>query len=99
MGIKDLVGSPSFTLTKEYKARDLTLHHFDFYRIDEAGLMANTLEDIVAVPNTIVAVEWADLVKSVLPTERLRIHIKAIDENSRRFKFYYPDNLTYLIPH
>lgn len=98
MGIKDLVGSPTFTLSSEYKAGDLTLHHYDFYRIGEPGLMINTLTDIIGDPKSVIAVEWADLVTTVLPPERLSIHIHATDETSRKFRFHYPEHLTYLIP-
>lgn len=98
MGIKDLVGSPSFTLSSEYKAGDLTLHHFDFYRLGEAGLMTNTIGEVLGKPEAVVAVEWADMIDTVLPQNRLSIHIRAIDENSRHLKFSYPEELVYLIP-
>jgi tRNA threonylcarbamoyladenosine biosynthesis protein TsaE len=98
MGVKDLVGSPSFTLSSEYKAGDLTLHHFDFYRLGEPGLMTNTISDVLGKPETVVAVEWADLIDTVLPSDRLSIRIRAIGDNSRHLKFSYPEHLTYLIP-
>jgi tRNA threonylcarbamoyladenosine biosynthesis protein TsaE len=98
MGVKDLVGSPSFTLSSEYKAGDLTLHHFDFYRLGEPGLMTNTISDVIGKPETVVAVEWADLIDTVLPSDRLSIRIRAIGDNSRHLKFSYPEHLTYLIP-
>lgn len=98
MGVKDIVGSPSFTISSEYKVGDLTLHHFDFYRLGEAGLMTNTLGDVLGDPQAVIAVEWADLVTTTLPADRLKIHIRAKDENSRHLKFTYPEHLTYLIP-
>lgn len=99
MGVKDIVGSPSFTLSSEYKAGDLTLHHYDFYRLGEAGLMTNTLAEVIGKPETVVAVEWADLVvDTVLPADRLSIHIRAVDDNSRHIRFSYPEHLVYLIP-
>lgn len=98
MGVKDLVGSPSFTLSSEYRAGDLTLHHYDFYRLGEPGLMTNTIGEVLGRPETVVAVEWADMIDTVLPQNRLSIHIRAIDENSRHLKFSYPEELVYLIP-
>lgn len=98
MGVKGIVGSPSFTLSSEYKAGDLVLHHYDFYRLGEPGLMTHTLNDVLGRPEAVVAIEWADLVDTVLPQDRLTIHLRAIDENSRHIRFSYPADLNYLIP-
>lgn len=98
MGVKDIVGSPSFTLSSEYKAGDLTLHHYDFYRLGEPGLMTNTLGEVLGKPEAVVAIEWADLVDTVLPSDRLSIRIRATDENSRHLHFSYPEHMVYLIP-
>ncbi len=98
MGIKDIVGSPSFTLSSEYKAGDLTLHHYDFYRLGEPGLMTNTLGEVIGKPEAVVAVEWANLVDTLLPQDRLSIHIRAIGDNSRHLRFSYPEHMIYLIP-
>ena len=98
MGIKDIFGSPSFTLSSEYKAGDLTLHHYDFYRLGEPGLMTNTLGEVIGKPEAVVAVEWANLVDTLLPQDRLSIHIRAIGDNSRHLRFSYPEHMIYLIP-
>ena len=98
MGIKDMVGSPSFTVASQYKAGDLTLHHYDFYRLDEPGIMSNELSEILGDPQSVVAVEWANLIDTVLPSQRLTIHIRTTDENRRKFKFVYPAHLIYLLP-
>lgn len=98
MGIKDLVGSPTFTISSEYKAGDLTLHHFDFYRLGEPGIISNELDEIIGIPKNVVAIEWADLVNKVLPQNRLSIHIHTLGETNRKLKFHYTDDLSYLIP-
>lgn len=98
MGIKDLVGSPSFTIASEYKAGDLTLHHFDFYRLGEPGIVGSELSEILGIPENVVAIEWADLVNTVLPQNRLSIHIHSLGETDRKLKFHYTKDLQYLIP-
>ncbi len=36
--VEEVVQSPTFTISRLYHARDgLELHHFDFYRLPEAG--------------------------------------------------------------
>lgn len=99
MGSSDAVRSPSFTLSNQYNAGKLTLHHFDFYRLKEPGIMRDELAELVGDPETVVAVEWADIVEDVLPTERLTITIKATGETQREFEFSYPATLEYLIPY
>lgn len=76
LGVDEDVQSPSFTISRTYKARDnLTLEHYDFYRLNEAGVMAYELSESIADPKTVVLVEWAETVASVLPSERIVIRI------------------------
>lgn len=98
MGSDDDVSSPSFTLNNQYKAGKLTLHHFDFYRIQEPGIMRQELVEVLQDPNVSVAVEWADPVRSVLPDERLTIRMTPDGDTGRKFEFSYPGSLGYLVP-
>lgn len=98
MGSRDAVRSPSFTLSNEYRSKNLTLYHFDFYRLKEPGIMRDELAEALADPAAIVTVEWADLVEDVLPEKRLRITIKVTGEDSRELIFTYPESLAYLAP-
>lgn len=98
MGSSDKVRSPSFTISNVYAAGDLTLYHFDFYRLNDAGIVANELAEVVDDPKAVVAVEWASIVEDVLPAERLTIRIKTTGEFTREFTFTYPEKLKYLIP-
>lgn len=98
LGSHDRVTSPSFTLSNRYQAGKLTLHHFDFYRLDEPGIMRRELAEVLEDPSAIVAVEWAGAVEDVLPAERLSINIRATGELERTFEFSCPDQLNYLLP-
>jgi len=98
MGSHDKVASPSFTISREYKAGDLTLYHFDFYRLSDPGIVANELAEVVDDPKAVVAVEWADIVEDVLPADKLTIRIKTTGEFTREFTFAYSEKLQYLIP-
>jgi tRNA threonylcarbamoyladenosine biosynthesis protein TsaE len=98
MGSRDPVRSPSFTLSHQYKAGKLTLHHFDFYRLKEPGIMSRELTEVLEDPQAVVAVEWADIVEDGLPEDRLTINIKVTGEDKREFEFNYPKNLGYLFP-
>lgn len=97
MGSLDRVSSPSFTLTNQYKAGDLTLQHFDFYRLSEPGIMRDELAEVVADPKMVTVVEWGGIVDDVLPAERLTIAITATTETGRELVFTYPTSLSYLM--
>jgi tRNA threonylcarbamoyladenosine biosynthesis protein TsaE len=97
LGSDDEVHSPSFTLSNEYKAGQLKIYHFDFYRLQEPGIMREELAEAVADLTGVVVVEWPEIVEDVLPPARLIIKIKATGENSRLLTFTYPKNLAYLL--
>ncbi|MFW6457307.1 MAG: tRNA (adenosine(37)-N6)-threonylcarbamoyltransferase complex ATPase subunit type 1 TsaE [Planctomycetota bacterium] len=62
------VTSPTFVLHKEYMG-DLTLHHFDAYRLEGAQSMIELGSDEVFADGGISAIEWADHVIECLPEE------------------------------
>lgn len=96
-GSKDKVASPTFTISKIYDCPDFQIHHFDFYRLPDAGLMANELNDIVNDPSIVTVVEWADAVKHVLPDSRLHIAIRQLANGDRELVFSAPATLFYLV--
>lgn len=93
---KDNVHSPSFTLSNEYHGAKLTLHHFDFYRLSEAGIMRDELAEVLAEPRAIVAVEWGEIVEDVLPKRKITIKIQATGDTTRDITMTYPAELNYL---
>ena len=97
MGSTDTVVSPSFTISREYKAGDKTMYHFDFYRLQDPGVVGNELAEVMGDPHAVVVVEWADIVGSVLPSRRLTIRIKSSGETARDFYFSCPPELHYLL--
>jgi tRNA threonylcarbamoyladenosine biosynthesis protein TsaE len=80
-GSHDKVGSPTFTLNKVYKTPNLEIHHFDFYRLDAAGVVADQLKESIENPKIITIVEWADIVGGVLPEGRISVEFKPVADN------------------
>ncbi len=97
LGSPDNVASPTFTISRLYKSPKLELHHFDFYRLNEPGVVAHELHDALEDPKAVAVVEWSDIVQHVLPDERLTIHLIATDENTRTINITYPQSLNYLL--
>lgn len=98
MGSSDHVASPTFTISREYKAKDRTLYHFDFYRLSEPGVVAAELEEFVDDPKAVVAIEWGEIVQGVLPDDHLQVRITRTGDNSRRIDMTYPPSLDYVMP-
>lgn len=85
MGVKNVVQSPTFTLSQLHKAdRGLELHHFDFYRLDEPGVMSAELAESLAQPNVVTAIEWGDIVHDILPKDRVTINLSVAQNDETR---------------
>lgn len=79
MGI-DEITSPTFTIIKEYVG-ELPLYHMDVYRLEDSKEDIGIEEYFDKGGVTII--EWADMIKDILPPERLDIKIKITGENTR----------------
>ncbi len=94
---KDKVASPTFTINRVYDTGNFQIHHFDFYRLHQPGIIADELAEVLGDSKVVVVVEWADVVQHVLPAKRLTINIKNTPEGSRQLIFQAPKELKYLI--
>lgn len=91
LGIRKRIISPTFVIIHQYKilphlgARCNAFYHIDLYRIEnERGLEGLGLEEIINDPQNIVAIEWAQKFKNLLPKDRIDIYFEYLDENKRR---------------
>ena len=83
--IDETIQSPSFTISRVYDTpHELRLAHYDFYRLQDAGIMADELREAAADAQTITIIEWADIVSGVLPEDHLTITIQATGESDRK---------------
>ncbi len=84
LGVEETVQSPSFTISRLYEAdRGRRLAHYDFYRLDDAGIMTDELAEAIRDTQTVVVIEWADAVSGVLPGNRLTMTITSPSEDTR----------------
>ena len=84
LDIEEPVTSPSFTISKVYALKNGgNLIHYDFYRLNDPGLMVNDLLEKLSNDKNIVVIEWADSVKELLPSKHLTISF-AYDEAGGR---------------
>lgn len=84
LGVSEDVQSPSFTISRVYDGRDdLQLAHYDFYRLNDAGIMADELHETIHDPRTVTVIEWAGIVSGVLPTDHMTLTITSPAETVR----------------
>ena len=76
LGVGGRIKSPTYTVMEPYRAGDLDIAHFDFYRFndprewEEAGF-----RDVFARPGLKLA-EWPEKADTALPTPDLALHIE-----------------------
>ena len=76
LAVEEAVQSPSFTISRVYSGRNgLVLAHYDFYRLTDAGIMAEELRETISDHKTVTIIEWGGVVEGVMPTDRLTIRI------------------------
>ena len=83
LGVAEAVTSPSFTISKRYAFPSGELVHYDFYRLDDPGIMREELDETLATPNTVVVVEWGGDVADLLPSYKTRLELTLNEDGSR----------------
>jgi len=96
-GSNDKVASPSFTISRLYSSNKLQIHHFDFYRLNDAGLMNFELGEALLDKKSVIVIEWGDLVKEILPKNRFKVSIKKTGINKRQIELSCSAQLSYLL--
>lgn len=64
------------------------LIHYDFYRLDDPGIMRDELAEALAEPNSVIVVEWGSDVADLLPLDKIRLEISLRDDGSRIVKIF-----------
>lgn len=96
-GSKDNVSSPSFTIKNVYSAPRYEIWHFDFYRLNQAGMVGYELEDALGDSKIVTVIEWAKDASKVLPEDRLKIQFTPSPDESRELTIRWPEKLEYLM--
>ncbi|MBP9761775.1 tRNA (adenosine(37)-N6)-threonylcarbamoyltransferase complex ATPase subunit type 1 TsaE [Candidatus Saccharibacteria bacterium] len=95
-GSSERVTSPTFTVSRAYRAPSFEIMHYDFYRLADAGIMAQEFRESVEDQSVVSIVEWSDVVKEMLPNDVLNITMTHSGPVSRDISCIYPPDLAYL---
>lgn len=92
LGVSEPVTSPSFTISKRYDFQtpggtNGELVHYDFYRLDDPGLMRDELAEALSQPNSVIVVEWGGDVADLLPGTKLQLNLSLNPDDSRTISF------------
>ncbi len=84
-GIKNKIVSPTFILMRTYG----NFYHLDLYRFEEnveKEVENLGLFDLMKNSKNIIAIEWAEKIKEVLPKETVWIRFETLNENERKIE-------------
>ena len=86
LGVKKNVLSPTFLIVKSYSIKKgRTLYHIDCYRLKNGKeLLELEWKEIIGNSKNIVAIEWADHVKRIIPKDALWISFVQGNELTER---------------
>lgn len=76
LGVKEPVSSPTFTIVQIYEEGRLPFYHFDVYRIGDIEEMDEIGYEDCFYGEGVSLIEWADLIKEILPEHYTQIVIE-----------------------
>lgn len=90
LGIDGDITSPTFGIINEYYGT-INLYHFDVYRINSLNEMEDTGYEEYFYSDGVCLIEWADMIKELIPSDAIWVHITKIPENDdfREIRLYH----------
>ena len=82
-GVKDVVGSPTFSIINEYYFSEGMIYHIDLYRLkDEQEAIRTGIEDCIYSDHTCF-VEWPEKAPGIFPADTVHAFIEVRDSETR----------------
>lgn len=83
MGLPDEVFSPTFALVNEYRGKNITMYHFDMYRIMNAEALETTGFYDYMSEDAVIVCEWTENIEGCLPKNAVNITIEHMGRDVR----------------
>ncbi len=88
LGVKEKITSPTFVIIKKFHLPYSVFHelyHIDCYRIKKPREILDLgFKEIISNPQNIIAIEWSDRIKKILPKDILFFKFDFINKNIRK---------------
>lgn len=95
LGIKEKILSPTFVILKKFnmgklkgqrlKAQIRWFYHVDCYRIKKTKeILELGFEEIISNHVNIIAIEWAEKIRKIIPKEAIWVKFEFIDKTNRK---------------
>ncbi|OGZ36003.1 MAG: tRNA (adenosine(37)-N6)-threonylcarbamoyltransferase complex ATPase subunit type 1 TsaE [Candidatus Portnoybacteria bacterium RIFCSPLOWO2_01_FULL_43_11] len=84
-GVKEKIISPTFVVLKKYGIKNINFYHIDCYRlVGPKDLIDLDFKEIINDSENIIAVEWAERVREILPGNSLWVKFEHWGKNKRK---------------
>ena len=83
LGVADQITSPTFTLVQTYETPEFALWHYDLYRLNSPDELHDLAID-EALQQGVCVIEWPEIAMSLLPQDRLDIHLASAASEDQR---------------
>ncbi len=87
LGVRGRITSPTFLIMRKFRGGKRSIYYIDAYRVGRRDLIKLGFKKMLKSPNIII-VEWADKVRSILPSGTIWIKLEhGKRENERQLTF------------
>ena len=85
--LEDEISSPTFTIVNEYKNSEISIYHFDLYRLSDIYEFEN-IGGEEYFDKGICIFEWGELIEDILPNDYIKIKFERIgnEDNFRKLE-------------
>ena len=93
LGIKEKILSPTFVILKRFSLFNKhykNFYHIDAYRIeDPKEMLLLGFKGILKDPKNIIAIEWAEKIKKILPKNCITLNFDVVKRDNRKISLKY----------
>lgn len=90
--LQNEISSPTFTIVNEYQNNDISIYHFDVYRLNDSSEFYE-IGGEEYFEKGICLIEWGELIQDVLPSNYIHITLKKDKSDTVRIlNIDFPEN-------
>jgi tRNA threonylcarbamoyladenosine biosynthesis protein TsaE len=83
LGMEDEANSPSFAIVNEYRGKEKTIYHFDFYRIERPEEAFDFGYEEYFYSGNMCFIEWPEKIEGLLPDDCLVMRFSENEDGVR----------------